>query len=295
MNLNNMKLTENIDHQYNYDSIFFRMVTISLLKTLHSRIRWINYFKDKKFRVVVPFYSPLANGDNNFMLDAFVDDTVDKRVELNTDQIPRGVATLTSYNPVSEEFANPNQYIAKKTNINDEMRKIISKVKAVPIKLNYSLELILASELDVYKCSEKILNCFYNYFYFSVDYCGLKLDAVLTLPDDKEIKIPREISLTNSDRKKQITINIVVSTYYPLFMVDTDDLEVCDNDNDINWDRLGVKRPSVEWNYENVLKIGAAKKTFYYAFGYEMKQYPVDTPKTKSEIQKKKDDDLFKQ
>jgi hypothetical protein len=231
-----------INNTYNFDDRFFRMIGLSLTKTFTRSLMWINRFEDKKIRVIVPFYLSMT-GDERFLLDAFVDDVVDKRIELNTDMIPRGIITLTSINASSDEFANPNQFLSKKTTINEEYRKIISKVKAIPITINYDVNIKLDTELDVYIASEKILKMFFNYMFFNIDYFGLKIDSVLTLPDDKAINIVREQTL-DSDTAKNITFSLAVKTYYPDFFIDTDDYEICDNDTEIDWDKYGLIPPS---------------------------------------------------
>jgi len=231
-----------IDNTYNYDDQFFRMAGVALAKTLSRGIRWINRFQDKKIRVLVPFYLSLA-GDERFILDAFADDVVDKRVELNTDQIPRGVITMNSIATVGDEFANPNQFLAKEVKIDNKIRKIFSKVKAIPISITYDISVVADTGLDAARIAEKVLKVLFNYMFFSVDYYGMKIDAVLSLPDDKEIVIPKEPNMA-SDTKKFVNFTVVVRTYYPDFFIDTDDYETCDNDNDINWENLGILPPS---------------------------------------------------
>lgn len=236
------------NNQYNYDDNFFRMVGASVAKTFHTSVSWINYFHDKKMRVIVPFYLSLP-GQDKYLLDAFVDDIVDARVELNVDQIPRGIITFKSFNSDISQFANPNEYILNKREINGKMKAFLQKTKAVPIKLNYDIDIVLNSEIDTLKCSEKLINTFFNYMYFNFDYFGMKMDAVFTLPDDKEIEIQRDASL-DSDVKKHIKFPITVETYYPIFMIekdrfiDIDDFIICDNDDEIEWDRMYKKRPS---------------------------------------------------
>ena len=96
-----------------YDGNFVRMVTVALCKVLGTKIRWINRWSDgKKVRVLIPFYTPFA-GQERFILDAFVDDTASTRVELNTDQRQRGIVTFKGGSQRDDEFANPNQYLAK--------------------------------------------------------------------------------------------------------------------------------------------------------------------------------------
>lgn len=237
-----------IEQQYNYDDNFFRMVGAALVKTLHTSITWINYFHDKKIRVVVPFYLSLS-GSEKFLLDAFVDDIANARVELNTDQIPRGVVTFTSFSTDTQQFANPNEYILNKRDVNGEMRAFLQKTKAVPVKISYEVEIVLNSEIDVLKASEKILNTLFNYMFFNIDYYGLKIDAVFSLPDDRTIEITRDQNM-ESDYKKFLKFSLEVDTYYPIFMVekdryiDVDDFIICDNDDELDWDRLYKKRPT---------------------------------------------------
>lgn len=240
-----------IDNNMDFDNQFFRMITISLARTLNKSIRWINYFEPLndtetgRKRVLIPFYTSLT-GDERFSLDTFVDDVVDQRVNMNTDQYQRGNITFTGFRTKSDEFANPNQYLSKKTNINGNLRKIISKVKAVPITMSYDIEIQLATNNEVDKCSQKILNFLFNYMFFNIDYFGLKLDAVLLLPDETNIDIPREITM-ESDRKKTIKFSLDVQSYYPIFRIDSDDLIVCDNDEEIDWDYLGISKPTTEY------------------------------------------------
>lgn len=229
-----------------FDNQFIREVTIALSKTLSKSIRWINHFSDKKVRVVIPFYTNITK-DERFDLDAFVDDIVGTRVQLNTDQYQRGVISLMSFASISSEFANPNEYLHQKSNVSGVMRSVISKVKAVPMSLHYDIEIKLDSYNEIDKCSQKILNTLFNYFFFNFDYYGLKIDAVLSLPDDKTIEVPQEITL-QSDTKKSIKFSLEVRTYFPIFKIDIDDLTTCDNDDSFNWDYLGVPQPTNDFS-----------------------------------------------
>ncbi|MFA5586340.1 MAG: hypothetical protein WDA02_07320 [Saccharofermentanales bacterium] len=233
-----------IGEHRNFDDVYFRMVGVALVKTLNRCISWINYFDDQKNRVIVPFYMSVA-GSDKFVLDAFVDDIVDSRIELNTDQIPRGIVSFNGFSTKSNEFANPNQYISKKTIMDGEMKNFVMRTKGIPIDINYDIDIVLMTEIDVMKASEKIINMLFNWMFFNIDYYGLKLDCSFNLPDDKSIEIVREQNL-DSDVKKHIKFSLVVSTYYPSFFHDTDQFIVCDNDDDINWDRVCFMRPSLK-------------------------------------------------
>jgi len=231
-----------IDEQYNYDDNFVRMATIGLCKVLATKIRWINRWSDgKKIRVLVPFYTSFA-GQERLMLDAFVDDTVSTRVELNTDQKQRGIVTFKGSSQKDDEVANPNQYISKETKINDEFKNVVSRTWAVPISLSYDIMIKLDTEMEALTCYTKILDMLYNYRFYNISYFGIKIDAFFKLPADLGIEIPRETNL-GTDNTITIKFSLEVSTHYPVFSILTDDYEICDNDSEIDWNFLGIERP----------------------------------------------------
>lgn len=240
-----------IDQTYNYDDLFIRIVSVALGKTLSKSIRYINHFSDKKIRVVIPFYYGFIQ--ENFLIDTFVDDILGKRIELDTTQRPRGIIRLKNWSPVSTEFSNPNQYLSQKTNINNELRTIISKVRAIPVNISYDIEVLLATQGDAEKVMQKIFNSFFNWQFFRIEYFGLNIDAVFTLPDDANIEIsPDNVDFNQNDRYTKVTYSLNIRTYYPSFKVDVDDLQVCDNDDEIDWDKLDVPKP--EEDYINMVK-----------------------------------------
>lgn len=250
----------NIGSDYNYDDNFVRMTTVALTRILTKRVRWINRWADgKKIRVILPFYTTFA-GQERFMLDAFVDDVASTRVELNTDQKQRGVVTFKGGSQRNDEFANPNEYIAKSSKINGEFKSVVSRTKAIPLTLNYDIEIRLDNEWEADTCYTKILDVLYTYFNFNINYFGLKIDAFFSLPAESGIEIPREINLA-SDNTISIKFSLEVSTYYPVFTVQNDDFEVCDNDDQIDWEFLDIKQPdgSAIGSAD-----GALKRTYWY-------------------------------
>lgn len=278
--------TNQLNRIFNYDNVFIRNVGLALCKTWTKNIRWINRFENgEKIRVVMPFYFSMT-GDERFILDTFVDDTVDRRVELNTDQIPRGVMIFQGASLKSTEFANPNQYLGQKADINSEMKNIISKVKAVPVICNYNVEIKLASERDVEVCYQKIWDCFFNYEFFRLNYYGMPIDAYFRLPDDKSVEIIRTDD-QSTERYKKMSFSLAVDTYYPVFKVNIDDLEVCSNDDDLDWNALGVPRPTedfcntLEAYYKSAGQEGVScnfNRVFWKAYYYNLKDFPATKP-----------------
>jgi len=231
-----------IDEEYHYDDNYFRMVTITLARVLNSRVRWINRFETKKIRVLLPFYTAMA-GQKRLVLDAFVDDVADKRVELDTTQKQRGIITFNGIISMDDEFANPHQYISKTGKINNELRSTWSRIRAVPVHSSYEGKIRLDNEVEVYTCMTKLLDTLHNYQFTSFDYFGQKLDLFFRLPADKSIEIIREQNL-GSEVTPTISMQLEVQTMYPIFLVNTDDCEVCDNDDKIDWNFLGIEKPN---------------------------------------------------
>jgi hypothetical protein len=157
-------------------------------------------------------------GDERFLLDSFTDDVVSnsRYVDLNTDIIPRGHLTLTSYEIRADEFANPNVWLKMVVENNNEIRNMLTKLRAIPITVKYDLVLHLSSEIDTFKCSQAILDTLWLYRFMYFEYNFLNIDAVMQIPDSSSIEINREKNLT-SDNTIKLTVSFDVQTYYPAY------------------------------------------------------------------------------
>lgn len=209
-----------IGERFNFEDVFFRDLTVCVLDTLEGQVKWINRFSSGDVFVQVPFYYSLT-GDERFLLDSFADDIVSENrfVELNTDMIPRGHLTMTGFNIKSDEFANPNVWLRMVVENEVEIRKVIAKVRAVPITVNYDLEILLSSEIDTFKCSQAIMDTLWLYKFMYFEYNFMNIDAVILMPDSNQIEMTREKNLT-SDNNIKMKVSFTVETYYPAFRSD---------------------------------------------------------------------------
>lgn len=209
-----------IGEKFNYEDVFFRDLTVCVLDTLENQIQWVNRFTSGDRHVKVPIYYSMT-GDERFLLDSFSDDIVsDSRyVELNTDTIPRGHLTLTGFNIKSDEFANPNVWLRMVVENEKEIRKVLTKVRAVPISANYDLTILLSSEIDSFKCSQAVMNTLWLYRFLYFEYNFMNIDAVITMPDNSTVEMSREKNLT-SDNNIKMKITFTVDTYYPAWRPD---------------------------------------------------------------------------
>ena len=168
-----------IGQKFNFDEVFFRDLTVCVLDTLEGRLNWINRFSSGNVPVNVPIYYSMT-GDDRFLLDSFQDDIVSENryVELNTDQIPRGHLTLTNFNIRSDEFRNPNVWLRTVLEDDVEVKKLLKKVRAIPITVTYDLTIILKNEIDIFKCAQEIMNTLwlYRFMYFEHNY--MHIDAL---------------------------------------------------------------------------------------------------------------------
>jgi hypothetical protein len=165
-------------------------------------------------------------GDERFLLDSFVDDIVSgdssgngRYVELNTDIIPRGHLTMTGFNIKSDEFANPNVWLRMVVENEVEIRKVLTRVRAVPITVNYDLTIMLSSEIDTFKCSQSILETIWIYKFMYFEHNFMNIDAVMIMPDTNSIEMSRDKNLT-SDNSIKLKCSFTVETYYPAFRRD---------------------------------------------------------------------------
>jgi len=206
-----------IGERFNFEDVFFRDLTICVLDTLEGEIKWVNKFSSGDRVVNVPFYYSMT-GDERFLLDSFTDDVVSnsRYVDLNTDIIPRGHLTLTSYEIRADEFANPNVWLKMVVENSTEIRNMLTKVRAIPITVKYDLVMHLSSEIDTFKCSQAIMDTLWLYRYMYFEYNFMNIDAVMQIPDTNSIEINREKSLT-SDNTIKLTVSFDVQTYYPAF------------------------------------------------------------------------------
>lgn len=209
-----------IGERFNFEDVFFRDLTVCVLDTLEGQVKWTNRFSSGDVFVQVPFYYSLT-GDERFLLDSFADDIVSENrfVELNTDMIPRGHLTMTGFNIKSDEFANPNVWLRMVVENEVEIRKVIAKVRAVPITVNYDLEILLNSEIDTFKCSQAIMDTLWLYKFMYFEYNFMNIDAVILMPDTNQIEMSREKNLT-SDNNIKLKVSFTVETYYPAFRSD---------------------------------------------------------------------------
>jgi len=206
--------SSSLSKKYNYDETFIREVSLAVIGEFYRKIRWINVWEDKESLITVPVYYGLG-GDSRYLLDAFIDDIVGKRPDLNIDPIPRAHITIENASVKKDEISNPNVYIEyEKIEDDGTLKRLKSKMQVLPIQINYNLEIRLNTEIDVWKATQSIWDWLWRYKYFYISYKSIRINCVYSIPDDYQNEIQRQIDMTPNNTIKKINFQFSVHTEY---------------------------------------------------------------------------------
>tara|TARA_X000000368_G_scaffold134953_1_gene105929 strand:- start:8493 stop:9266 length:774 start_codon:yes stop_codon:yes gene_type:complete len=251
-----------IGEKFNMDNVFLRDLTTCVLFNLEGQLKWTNKFTSGDVNVEVPFYYSLV-GDERFLLDSFQDDIASSNrfIELNTDIIPRGHVTLKGFSIDSAELANPNIWLKTVVENEVEVKRTLRKVRAVPITVNFDMEILLSNEIDVFKCSQSLMDALWIYRFMYFEHNFMNIDAVMLMPESNTININREKNLT-ADNNISMSVSFEVKTFYPAYEKDLPTGDYNPRNGLDPYDYIG-KRPSnkeeeaeprrSKW-YSNILK-----------------------------------------
>lgn len=201
----------------NYNGVFLRDVIVGFRGFLMNRFSWVNETESGPVKVTLPIHYSLT-GDNRYVMDAFYDDMPDKRVNMNTDSIPRGVITLKSWSVKPDEFTNPNVWLNINKEIDGELQQVVMQTKAVPVKLSFTLETQVDSEIDIMKSWQTYMDNMWLYKYFTFDYANVPINAVFNFVSDTENQMIRSFKFGESGSEGWKTVyNFDIHTFYPIF------------------------------------------------------------------------------
>lgn len=210
------------EKSFNYDDVFLRNLTLGAASEFYRKVRWINKWADKEKLITLPCYYSLV-GDERIMLDLFVDDIVGTRPELNIDPKPRAHFMLQNATIKRNEYSNPNVNIDYFKEENGILKKYVGKMRFIPIKATYHIEILLSKEIEVMKCQQSLWEFFFAYKYFYIKHNGIRVDCIIDIPDDKEVDIKREIEgiTGKGDTDKYIRFDFDIHSYFPIEPIET--------------------------------------------------------------------------
>lgn len=209
---------ENFADVTNYSDVWLRNMLVGFLAYLKNRVNWVNNFDTGPIPVNVPFYAALS-GNGRFVLNSFKDDMSMDRVEMNTDQIPRGAVYLNNWSFKAEEFANPNIWINQQIELPDEtLKEVVAMAKLIPMKISTHIDLVVDSEIDVMKAWAALVTPFMLYKYFTYSYQRLPINANFAFPADMTNPVVRDKTFGDKSAKANmvIPIELDIHTVFPI-------------------------------------------------------------------------------
>lgn len=204
-----------MEKKLNYTNTYLRSILMGLKSYLNEQIEIEYNFADGIKTHKIPVYLRMT-GDNQFLTDAFVDDIPDKRVELNTDVKQRLMIVPGNFKFKSTELANPNVYVPNLTESDTELKRMMTKLKPIPMVWSINLQIHGSSANDVFLIWEKTMELLWLYKYFNVDYKRMIVRSYVQLPDEVEMVIPQELTFKD-DTTMSINFPVEVHTFFPVF------------------------------------------------------------------------------
>jgi len=210
------------DLEFNKDDVILRNIIVGVLATLNNKMWWYQQVsQDKKEKVHVPFYFS-TTGDERFLMDMFMNTvsaggTDEKHAEAVYNQLPRAIMQLDSLNIDAGSLTNKFvRAFYQRQKSDGTLMTYNSEVFMVPLKLSFTCDLYVDSNLDVFKGMQRTIEVFYKHNLFQIDIDGTRIPAVASLPEDfaKE----RPIEFTFGDKKEwKINYTVEVQTFMPIF------------------------------------------------------------------------------
>ena len=214
------------DLHFNKDDVLFRNIIIGVLATLNDKIKWHNRLDDhSSYEVNVPFYLS-TTGDERFLQDMFLND-LDYDSDGNIAEgvynpIPRAIVEMESFSIMADSLVN--RYVRGTYTREQEdgtLGSFSSEFMEIPLSLPFNIDIYLDSRLDMFKCSQAIIEVFYKNAIFQVDVGGIRVPGVIKFPED--IGQERTVEFGFTEKKEwKLTLSLDVEVNYPIFLNGTE-------------------------------------------------------------------------
>tara|TARA_B110000908_G_C10263143_1_gene460924 strand:+ start:3037 stop:4116 length:1080 start_codon:yes stop_codon:yes gene_type:complete len=221
--------------KYNKDDSVIRHIIIGLLADLNSKLSfWRQVSNDERAIIDVPFFYAVA-GDENFVKDNFLFSNVNGEgcdpdgafANGNYDKVPRGIVNLTSFSVDPGKLVNKRN-LGNYTMMNNEglMEGYVAEFEMIPCVIGVDIEVLVSSQLDMFKVTESIIKNMYKANFFHVDAGHMedgmyRISSEYMMPDDYSQERPIEYGFDDKENHK-ITFSLEISTFIPSFDFEDD-------------------------------------------------------------------------
>lgn len=221
--------------KYNKDDSVIRHIIIGLLADLNSKLSfWRQISNDERAIVDVPFFYAVA-GDENFIKDNFLFSNVNgiscepngEFADGNYDKVPRGIVNLTSFAVDPSKLINKRN-LGNYTMMNSQglMEGYVAEFEMIPVVIGVDIEILLSSQLDMFKVTESIVKNMYKANFYHVDAGHLedgtyRISSEYMMPDDYTQERPIEYGFDDKENHK-ITFSLEINSFIPSFDFEDD-------------------------------------------------------------------------
>lgn len=221
--------------KFNKDDSVIRHVVVGLLADLNSKLSfWRQISNDERVEVDVPFFYAVS-GDENFMKDNFLFSNVNglgcdpdgEFADGNYDKIPRGIVNLTSFNVDPAKLVNKRN-MGQYSMMNEQglMEGFVAEFEMIPVVLGVDIEILVSSQLDLFKVTEAIVKKMYKANFYHVDAGHLeegtyRISSEYMMPEDYTQERPIEYSFDDKANHK-ITFSLEINSFIPSFDFEED-------------------------------------------------------------------------
>lgn len=211
------------DLNFNKDDVLLRNVIIGVLATLNEKITWYNRISnDERVKISVPFYFS-TTGDERFLQDHFM-----RGLECDGDgnptdsfynKIPRGIAQMGGVSIETSELTNQHVRGKYDKEIEDgTMRSYTAEFIPIPLKISFTVEIYVDSNLDQFKAMESIIRNLYKDNVFDIYVGGVRIPGNLIIPDDFDKERTVEFKEGMMDRKdRKVSFELESRVLFPVF------------------------------------------------------------------------------
>lgn len=208
-------------HKYNFDDVFIRAISLSLLDLLNNKLSIWNRITDTEYQdILIPFFYD-AHGDERFMQDFYMNDTLDDcvdapKVEANIDVVPRGHISFSDMTITTASLSN--RFVRGDYRREDDQGRLLTHnapINYIPIQLDFDCVILVDTELNLFKILQKIIEVFYKSHVIVIRYDGFVIKAEVSFPENENLEIPKEYTYGDNVEKK-ITFRLEVDSYYPV-------------------------------------------------------------------------------
>ena len=221
--------------KFNKDDSVIRHVIVGLLADLNDKLSFYRQISnDERAEIDVPFFYAVS-GDENFMKDSFLFSSVNGEscdpngdfADGNYDKVPRGIVNLTSF------AVDPSKLVNKRNmghymmmNEDGLMEGYVAEFEMIPCIIGVDVEILVSSQLDLFKVTESIVKKMYKANFYHVDAGHLeegtyRITSEYMMPDDYTQDRPVEYSFDDKQNHK-VSFSLEINAFIPSFDFEED-------------------------------------------------------------------------